>query len=380
MRVLFASFRLSEWLWETERLCEGPAGHGRALIVGGTGPSGTVAAASPEARLSGVATGMRMAEARMLCPQALIAPGRMPRLLDVLSAVHTLVGRHLPTTTWLDPTRAVLAVEADAAAELQRVIERIRHQLLDTFGLSLACGVAGTRLAADVAARLVAPSGFLHVLPGYETRVLAPVHLRWLDGVDARLIERFESAGCTTIGDLAGLEPARVDALAGGVGFVLARLARGDDPRRLATPGAPRRLTAYVSVASSGARPSGESGTAELLDAVARAVPDLLDHPLRQGRRVVSTTLLGWAHGETEQRRVFEPPGPGAWDDGDDILAVLRTDGLPLNLTQGCVSLQLETYATWQRRARVPRAPSRRPTLGATRPEAGAIASRRHSA
>ena len=146
---------------------------------------------------------------------------------------------------WTTPVSALVVVARPTGA-VHAAVDGVRREIGRRFGVSVATGVAATRLAADVAARLVRPSGLLHVLPGYEARMLARLGVQWLDGVDADLQARLARAGVTTIGELDALDETRVWQAAGGVGIVLRRLARGDDPRPAPQPIPPRALTETI--------------------------------------------------------------------------------------------------------------------------------------
>ena len=56
-----------------------PGLHGKALLIGGTGPRGVVSTASYEARPFGVGSAMPMAVARRRCPHAMVLPPRFDR-------------------------------------------------------------------------------------------------------------------------------------------------------------------------------------------------------------------------------------------------------------------------------------------------------------
>jgi nucleotidyltransferase/DNA polymerase involved in DNA repair len=346
---LFAAFRLSEVLWEAEHTAAGDASDAhRGVIVGGSGPAGTVAAASPDVRRSGVVAGMRTADARRCCPRARVRPGSLSRLLEVVSTIQTAVGRTLPETVWFDIGCGLAITNRLGPGDLQRTLDRLRSEVESAVGVSLACGLASSRLAAEIAARLVAPSGLLYVLPGYETRVLAPVGLRWLDGVDTSLLARCEAHGWQTIGDLARLEAGEARAL-GGVGAVLSRLARGEDPRPEPRPELPRRLTICVDPGLDAAGPSEASATVDpRWDALVHGIEALLKHPQRDARDVMAVRVVTCSDPDTQRRWELRPPRGHGWNRSADILTALSAlrrdaiaDGIPLP-GRAFVSLQLE--------------------------------------
>jgi DNA polymerase-4 len=118
--------------------------------------------------------------------------------------------------------------------------ERLRRVVQHVLGLDLACGLASTRLAAGIAGRLAAPRGLLQVLPGYDARFLAPLHVRRLEGVDDRTAAALGRVGVQTIGDLRHTDPAVVQHAVGRSARVLMSLASGHDDRVL-QPSSPWR-------------------------------------------------------------------------------------------------------------------------------------------
>ncbi|HZP35138.1 MAG TPA: hypothetical protein VFE48_01455 [Methylomirabilota bacterium] len=107
--------------------------------------------------------------------------------------------------------------------------ERLRAAALAE-GFSIRVGVAGSRLAALVAARLGA--GVAIVEPDGDAAALAPAPLSLLP-ISEELATRLERWGLRTMGELAALPTTGLFERAGAEGVRAQRLARGDDPRPL---------------------------------------------------------------------------------------------------------------------------------------------------
>ena len=79
------------------------------------------------------------------------------------------------------------------------------------------------------------PDGLVVVPPGTEAAFLAPLPVRRLWGVGPKLEEQLARLGVATIGDLAALDPARLERRLGTHGHDLQRLARGEDEREVSS-------------------------------------------------------------------------------------------------------------------------------------------------
>ena len=112
-----------------------------------------------------------------------------------------LVRRWCAEVDWVAIDRAVVPASAVKSGSLAAAADAMQRAIRDELGLASAAGIADTEVAANVAAALVAPSGLLQVLPGYDARFLAPLDLRWLPALSAAARERLDdSEGSTTIG------------------------------------------------------------------------------------------------------------------------------------------------------------------------------------
>ena len=112
-----------------------------------------------------------------------------------------------------------------------RLAERLRDAAFEA-GLAIRVGVAASRLGALAAARL--GSGVTVVEPGGDAASLAAAPLSLLP-LSESLATRLSRWGLRTLGELAALPTAGLFERAGSEGVQAQRLARGEDPRPLAS-------------------------------------------------------------------------------------------------------------------------------------------------
>lgn len=195
--------------------------------VTGTSPATRVVEANARARAEGVRAGLTEAEARVRCPGLV----RRPVSADAEAAAgHALLEACLGVSPRLeDAGPGLVHVELAGLRRLfgddDEVGRRLRRQAR-AVGLEARVGVAGSRAAAAVAAR-VGPA--VHVLaPGAERVALAGVSLATLEWPD-ELATTFARWGLRTLGDLAALPRDGVGARLGRAGLVAHDLAAGID-------------------------------------------------------------------------------------------------------------------------------------------------------
>jgi DNA polymerase-4 len=255
---VIAHVQLSDFFVAAERRAH-PELDARPLLIGGPAAArGSVALASPEARARGVRTGMGMADALALVPEAACLPGSIERYLEVSAQIDERLRARRYTIEWTALDEAWLALGSTPGALAPRPrLEDVRDEIARDFGMMSAIGVGATKAVAAVASRLVSPSGLLIVLPGYEARLLAPLDIARLPGLADDDVVQLRASGIDTLGALAALDEAAVVALIGRGGSVLARHALGLDDRLVAESGAPRgivRSAAFAACGSSQAR------------------------------------------------------------------------------------------------------------------------------
>jgi len=200
-------------------------------IVEGNGNAAHVVAATRRARTKGIRPGQTLMQARSLLPK-LIARGR-----DVeceRTAQEALVEAAESLSPRIEDCGSGVAYFDIDGLERHHPSERdlalVAMRTAESFGLPARCGIAGSKLAARIAAEL--PKAPTVVASGDEARFLAPLPIaRLAPEIDAAMtLERW---GLISIGDLARLPESDVASRLGELGRELHYAARGIDPRPL---------------------------------------------------------------------------------------------------------------------------------------------------
>lgn len=222
-----------------------PEWRGRPLIVGGRPDErGVVSAASYEARAFGVRSAMPLRTAASLCPHAIFVPGNHERYEALSDRVMVAFAEYTPLVEPISLDEAFLDVTGSErlfgdAEDIGRALKaRVRADL----GLVLSVGVATNKLCAKVASDLHKPDGFVVVPRGQEAEFLGPLPLRRLWGVGEKTQAVLEAWGLRSIGDLAALDPARLEGHFGAFGRALWERAHGLDPDPVVPREAPKSV------------------------------------------------------------------------------------------------------------------------------------------
>ncbi len=226
-----------------------PELRGKPVIVGadprGGRGRGVVSTASYEARKFGVGSAMPISTAWRLCPQGVYLRPDMARyaevsrqLMEILRRVSDLVEPVSIDEAFLDVTGS-----ARALGDGETIARRLKQAIRDEVQLTASVGVACSMLVAKIASDMRKPDGLVVVPPGTEAAFLAPLPVRRLWGIGPKMEEQLARLGVTTVGELAALDPARLQRRLGTHGHDLQRLARGEDERPVASsPGGPKSL------------------------------------------------------------------------------------------------------------------------------------------
>jgi DNA polymerase-4 len=205
---------------------------GKPVIVG----SGVVLAASYEAKAYGVRTAMGGAQARRLCPDAVVVSPRMAAYAEASKAMFAVFADTSPLVEGLSIDEAFLDVRGleRLAGTPTEIAVRLRKAVRDRVGLPITVGVARTKFLAKVASAVAKPDGLLVVPPGAERGILHPLPVGRLWCVGPVTARKLGNRGLRTVGDVARVDEAALVALLGAAqGRQLYALAQNRDPRRV---------------------------------------------------------------------------------------------------------------------------------------------------
>jgi DNA polymerase-4 len=261
-----------------------PSLRGRPVIVG----AGVVLAASYEAKAFGVTTPMGGAQARRLCPHAVVVPPRMDAYREASAALFEVFNDTTPFVEGLSIDEAFLDVGGlrRISGTSMEIAVRLRREVFERVGLPVTVGVARTKFLAKVASGVAKPDGLLLVPTDGELEFLHPLPVERLWGVGPVTASKLRGHAVTTVGQVAQLgEAALVRMLGRAGGRHLHALAHNRDPRRVQV-GRRRRSMGTQHALGRGPR------SPDSLDTDLVALVDRLARRLRAAHRVCRTVVL----------------------------------------------------------------------------------------
>jgi DNA polymerase IV len=261
-----------------------PLLRGRPVIVG----AGVVLAASYEAKAYGVRTPMGGAQARRLCPHAVVVHPRMDAYSEASKALFEVFNHTTPFVEGLSIDEAFLDVGGlrRISGTPTEIAVGLRRNVLETVGLPITVGVARTKFLAKVASGVAKPDGLLVVPTDGELDFLHQLPVERLWGVGPVTATKLRDHSIATVGQVADLgETTLVRMLGRAAGRHIHALAHNRDPRRVQVG---RRRHSMGTQRALGRTPR----TPEALDAGLVALVDRLSRRLRAAHRVCRTVVL----------------------------------------------------------------------------------------
>jgi DNA polymerase IV len=261
-----------------------PRLRGQPVIVGG----GVVLAASYEAKAHGIRTAMGGAQARRLCPRAIVVTPRMSAYSEASKAVFEVFHDTSPFVEGISIDEAFLDVRGmeRIAGTPVEIAVRLRNDVRARVGLPITVGVARTKFLAKVASAVAKPDGLLVVPPDHELAFLHPLPVERLWGVGAVTARKLHEHELVTVADVARLDEGTLVALLGRAsGRHLHALAHNRDARPVEARRRRRSIGAQRALGRAPRSPDEiDSSLIGLVDRVTRR--------MRAARRVGRTVVL----------------------------------------------------------------------------------------
>ncbi len=222
-----------------------PELRGKPVAVTNGEQGTTIITCSYEARAFGVHTGMRLKEARKLCPAVIQRPARPEVYARVSTAIMASLYDVSPDIEVFSVDEAFLDVThcQSLHGTPERMGRMVADQVRAVSGLSCSVGVSGNKCSAKFAANLMKPDGFV-VIPPWEMRArLEHEPVTVLSGVAEGIGGYLAAHGAHTCGDVARLPVSVLARRFGNMGRHIWLMCRGADPDKVcADVAAPKSL------------------------------------------------------------------------------------------------------------------------------------------
>lgn len=209
-----------------------PEWRGRALAVT-NGRQGTcVITSSYEARSFGIKTGMRLREARRLCPDLIQVPADPDRYVVASRAIMEALGSLTPDIEVFSIDEAFLDVTAcqQLFGSPERMAQMAKELVFKASGLLCSVGVSGDKTTAKFAAKLQKPNGLTAIPPWEAKERLRYVPVVELCGIKSGIGGFLAKHGVIYCGDMEKLPISILAKRFGNLGRRIWYMCQGADP------------------------------------------------------------------------------------------------------------------------------------------------------
>ena len=164
----------------------------------------TIITSSYEARSYGVKTGMKLREARLLCPNLIQAPSRPYRYAEISTKIMESLQSITPDLEVYSIDEAFLDVthcQSLLGTPLE-IAQLVKDTVSNVSGLTCSVGVSGDKTTAKYAAKLNKPDGLTQILPWEAEQTLSPLHVTELSGINKGIANFLKEFGVINCGDM----------------------------------------------------------------------------------------------------------------------------------------------------------------------------------
>lgn len=214
---------------------DNPTIRDKPVVVGG-GRRGVVSAACYHARVYGVRSAMPMFQVMKLCPDIVVVRGSMEkyayeggRIREMMRALTPLVEPLSIDEAFLDLT----GTERLHGRSPAQSLIKLQNDILKDIGVTVSIGLSYNKFLAKTASDLDKPNGFAVLGEEDAQAFLAKQSVGFIYGIGPAFAAKLEKAGLRTITDVRRRSDKDMAQRFGDHGLRLARLARGEDHRRV---------------------------------------------------------------------------------------------------------------------------------------------------
>lgn len=201
---------------------EDPSLQGKPVVVcmfsARGGDSGAVATPNYIARKDGVRSGMSIARAKKLSPEAVYLPARRDFYSEVSEKVMEILQGYADSFEQVSIDEAFIDVSYKTKGDFvkgEEYARKIKKEIKGKERLTCSIGVGPNKLIAKVASSYDKPDGLTVVSPEAVVEFLSPLEVERLWGVGTKTKEGLEDIGVKTIGELSEVEMSRLIELFG---------------------------------------------------------------------------------------------------------------------------------------------------------------------
>ncbi len=200
---------------------------------------------SYEARAYGIKTGMRLKEARQLCPQVMQVPARAELYAKVSTDIMAALQAVTPDIEIFSVDEAFLDITHCQGIYKNPIHagELAKKVIQEVGGFTCSVGISGDKTTAKHAAKTVKPNGLLVVPPWQAREHLQNIPVTELSGIAAGIGEFLNDRGVYVCGDMVSLPIGELARRFGNLGRRIWYMAQGLDPEPLnKTVAAPKSI------------------------------------------------------------------------------------------------------------------------------------------
>jgi DNA polymerase IV len=229
---------------------DNPELRGKPIAVTNGAQGSCIITCSYEARSYGIKTGMRLKEAKKLCPFLIQAPTHPEKYVEVstqiMEALHTItpdIEIFSIDEAFLDITHCQRLYASPTAAA-----ERVKQIVTAVSGLPCSVGLSGDKTTAKYAAESKKPNGFTVILPWEAEQILAPVPVTALCGIGENIAKFLAQYDVTHCGDMKKIPISILGKRFGNLGRRMWLMCQGKDPEPIHATIAPAKSLGHGKV------------------------------------------------------------------------------------------------------------------------------------